>query len=54
MELNHLHVLLVGAGNVGLEKLTAILNNSAKTRITIVAEQVASEISQYQEDYPQL
>jgi hypothetical protein len=54
LKLNHLHVLLVGAGNVGLEKLTAILSNSPETRITIVAEQVASEIRQYQEDFPQL
>ena len=54
LKLNHLHVLLVGAGNVGLEKLTAILSNSPETRITIIAEQVASEIREYQNDYPHL
>lgn len=54
LKLNQLHVLLIGAGNVGLEKLTAILNNSPQTQVTIVAEKVAPEIWQYNEQYPAL
>ncbi|MBC7744543.1 MAG: TSUP family transporter [Flavobacterium sp.] len=48
LKLNQLHVLLVGAGNVGLEKLTAILNNSPQTKITIVAEHVTAAVREYQ------
>jgi uncharacterized protein len=44
IKLNELHTLLVGAGNIGLEKLTAIINNSPKAKITIVAENVLPEI----------
>ena len=44
----------MGAGNVGLEKLTAILNNSPATRVTIVAEKVTAEIWDYSERYPAL
>ena len=54
LKLNHLHVLLVGAGNVGLEKLLAILNNSPLTQITIVAESVKAEVWDLTEQYPQL
>ena len=41
LKLEEQEVLLVGAGNVGLEKLTAILNNSPETRVTIVATKVS-------------
>jgi siroheme synthase-like protein len=44
LKLNQLRVLLVGAGNVGLEKLNAILSNSPETSITIVAEQFLPEV----------
>jgi len=44
LKLETLHTLLVGAGNVGLEKLTAFLNNSPKAKITIIAENICSEI----------
>lgn len=35
-----MHVLLIGAGNVGIEKLNAILNNAPETRVTVVAKDV--------------
>ncbi|HEY6977504.1 MAG TPA: bifunctional precorrin-2 dehydrogenase/sirohydrochlorin ferrochelatase [Chitinophagaceae bacterium] len=41
LKLEQLHVLLVGAGNVGLEKIQAILSNSPKTKITVVTKEVA-------------
>ncbi len=44
IKLNQLHTLLVGAGNIGLEKLTAILSNSKAAKITIVAEKILPEI----------
>ncbi|MFT4032501.1 MAG: bifunctional precorrin-2 dehydrogenase/sirohydrochlorin ferrochelatase [Siphonobacter sp.] len=37
LKLEQLDVLLIGGGNVGLEKLTALLNNSPQTKVTIVA-----------------
>jgi siroheme synthase-like protein len=39
-----MHVLLVGAGNVGLEKLQAILNNAPATSITVVAGEINAAI----------
>ncbi|WP_443943569.1 TSUP family transporter [Pedobacter sp. AW1-32] len=52
IKLNQLRSLLIGAGAVGLEKLTAIVNNSPNARITIVAEQVLPEIYTLIADYP--
>jgi hypothetical protein len=37
LKLENLRVLLVGGGNVGLEKLTAILRSSPKAQATIVS-----------------
>jgi len=44
LKLESLQTLLVGAGNVGLEKLNALLKNSPKAKITIVAEEVGNEV----------
>src|SRR5690606_10566295 len=44
LKLNQLQVLLVGAGPVGLEKLTALLSNSPQVRVTIVAKSIDQEI----------
>ncbi|HYO22801.1 MAG TPA: TSUP family transporter, partial [Flavisolibacter sp.] len=41
LKLEEQEVLLVGAGNVGLEKLTAILGNAPATKVTIVATKVS-------------
>ncbi len=40
LKLEELKVLLIGAGNVGLEKLNAIVNNSPATSVTVVANEV--------------
>jgi siroheme synthase-like protein len=40
LKLNELHTVMVGAGNVGLEKLTAILNNSVYAKVTVIAENI--------------
>ncbi len=39
-----MHVLLVGAGKVGLEKLQAVLNNAPATSITIVADEINEDV----------
>lgn len=44
LKLEQLRLLLVGAGNVGLEKLHAVLQNAPATQITVVAPNVKEEI----------
>src|SRR5262245_7633498 len=44
LKLEQLNILLVGAGNVGLEKLHSLLSNSPEARVTIVAPGVKEEI----------
>lgn len=39
LKLNNLHTVLIGAGNVGLEKLTALLGNSPKAKVTVIAKE---------------
>ncbi len=52
IKLNKLRTLLIGAGNIGLEKLTAIVNNSHHAKITIVAENISPEVYTLIADYP--
>jgi siroheme synthase-like protein len=52
LKLEQMHVLLVGAGNVGLEKLTALLGNAPAARVTIVADKVADAVRQLAAQYP--
>jgi siroheme synthase-like protein len=54
LKLEHLHVLIVGGGNIGLEKITAVLKNSPQTRITLVAKRIAPEIRNFKDQSPQL
>ncbi|RDC58334.1 siroheme synthase [Pedobacter chinensis] len=54
IKLNKLHTLLIGAGNIGLEKLTTIVNNSHHAKITIVAEMISQEVYSLIENYPQI
>ena len=54
LKLENFRVLIVGGGKVGLEKVTAILNNSPLTKITLVATHVCEEIKTYQLTYPNL
>lgn len=44
LKLENLNTLLVGGGNVALEKLHALLNNSPHARITLVAPLIKEEI----------
>jgi siroheme synthase-like protein len=54
LKLEELNVLLVGAGNVGLEKLTAILHNAPATKIKVVAIEVSQEVRKLISHYPQV
>lgn len=44
LKLENLHTLLVGASNVGLEKLEALLKSSPEAKITIVADYVSEPV----------
>jgi siroheme synthase-like protein len=44
LKLEQLELLLVGAGNVGLEKLNSLLSNSPEARVTVVAPFVKDEV----------
>ena len=39
-KLEQMHVLLIGGGNVALEKLQAIVNNAPATKVTVVAKEI--------------
>ncbi len=52
LKLEELDILLVGAGNVGLEKLHALLANSPAAKVTIVAPQVKEEIKRLAWKHP--
>ncbi|UOE46387.1 TSUP family transporter [Mucilaginibacter sp. SMC90] len=44
LKLNDLHTLLIGGGNVGLEKLNAVLNNSNHARVTVISREFLPEV----------
>ncbi len=46
LKLEELDTLIVGGGNVGLEKLNALLKSSPRARVTIVAPQILPEIKE--------
>src|SRR6187402_3412575 len=54
LKLNELHTVLIGAGNVGLEKLTVVLHNSPGARVTVIAENIIPEIYTLADKFPKL
>ncbi len=54
LKLDTLDVLLVGGGNVGLEKLSAMLQNSPQARITVVGTIIYEPLRTFAKDYPQV
>src|SRR5690606_7879231 len=44
LKLEHLRTLVVGGGNVGLEKLSALLANSPGASLTLVGKEISGEI----------
>jgi siroheme synthase-like protein len=54
LKLNNLHTVLIGAGNVGLEKLTAILHNSPDAKVTVIALEILPEVHLLTSEYKEL
>ncbi|MBY0424127.1 MAG: bifunctional precorrin-2 dehydrogenase/sirohydrochlorin ferrochelatase [Cytophagales bacterium] len=52
LKLDAIQVLLVGGGNVGFEKLLAMLINSPKANITVVAPEILEELSEFAAEFP--
>jgi len=44
LKLENLHTLIIGGGYVGLEKLTAVLDNSPEAKVTLVSPEIRQEI----------
>lgn len=45
LKLEQLQLLLVGAGNVGVEKITTVLKNAPRTKVTVVAKVISEEFT---------
>jgi siroheme synthase-like protein len=54
LKLEELELLLVGAGKVGLEKLSAILNNAPDSSVTIVATEVSEAVKELSVSHPRV
>lgn len=54
IKLEELKLLIVGGGNIGLEKLEAVLNNSPYTDITLVGIKISEAIVQLAEQHSNL
>ncbi len=54
LKLEDLEVLVVGAGNVGLEKLTAILTNAPGSSVTVVATEISQQVKTLAESHPKV
>lgn len=44
LKLEEMDTLLIGGGNVGLEKLTALLRSSPAARVTVVASRISEKV----------
>jgi precorrin-2 dehydrogenase/sirohydrochlorin ferrochelatase len=44
LKLENLHTLIIGGGYVGLEKITAVLDNSPAAAVTLVSPEIRQEI----------
>ncbi len=52
LKLEHLNTLVVGGGNVGLEKISALLRNCPEARIMLVSREIREELRAFVPDYP--
>jgi len=52
LKLDQLETLVVGAGNVGLEKLQSLLSNSPEAKITVVAPEIKDEVRRMIAEHP--
>jgi siroheme synthase-like protein len=51
LKLNDLHTVVIGAGNIGLEKLRAIVQNSPRAKVTVVALEILPDIHELAAEY---
>lgn len=54
VKLEKLHLVIVGGGYVGQEKLQAVLSNSPATTITVVALHISDAIKELAKQYPNI
>lgn len=54
LKLEHLNTLVVGGGNVGLEKLSALMRNSPEARVMLVGREIRQDLREFAADYPQV
>jgi uncharacterized protein len=54
VKLEQLKLLIVGGGNVGLEKLQTVLQNSPSTAVTVVAPEISSAIRELTTRHPNI
>lgn len=54
LKMERLHALIVGGGNVGQEKLAALLRNSPDTSITLVAIKIKDRIKEISQEHPKV
>jgi precorrin-2 dehydrogenase / sirohydrochlorin ferrochelatase len=54
LKLENLHLLIVGGGAIGYEKLVAVLKNSPATHVTIVAPFISEEVRTLGSRYPNI
>jgi len=52
LKAHQIEILIVGAGNVGLEKLTFLLKSSPKAKVTLVATAVGTGVKQLLQSKP--
>jgi len=52
LKLENLHTLVVGGGNVGLEKISALLNNAPKAKVTLIGLTISEELRAYVQPFP--
>lgn len=54
LKLEQMRLLIVGGGNIGHEKLSAVLRNSPDTTITVVATWMSDEVKILAAEYPKV
>ena len=47
LKLENFHVLIVGGGKIGMEKIFTVLNNSPETRIKLIAKTILPELKEF-------
>lgn len=54
LKLEELSVLIIGGGNIALEKLQSVLGNSPRARIKLVAKEINDQVKDLKQNYPNL